>query len=234
MSIYLKKAEVTVRKNITSAIKREYRSWELPLIELKYPGSIHVQKFVWHEVTKERLEEIVGNVEKEYMRLQSYFGNDSESGTPIVQLAYGGLLDSARTLKPAMTDGIKRASVRPEDEIPEDFNGDLDSLIDGDDLLSDLGVEDEGSDVAEKTDDPINEDEAPLSMPTELTTRKAVDDAIVLLGGDPDPQDADDEAKEMLGAFVEDALISLNVEYGEDQSVEEKFHLFVGNQSATA
>lgn len=230
MGIYIKHAVIEVEKSVASTVIRECKAWEVPLLEVKYPDQVRLQKYFWHEVDQDKAEEIMGRVESVYEHLQAQFGKDEQEDIFLVQMVYGSMIQAKDTLLPQLRASVKRADTKPDDETPEFEDSPLS------DVLGDNNVLDELDESLDLDDDPaLSEDDEntiTLTMPDAIETREQIDAAIAMFGGDPMDEDSDEQALEMLGAFIDDALINRGLDIKDKDTVHDKFSMIIAEMKA--
>lgn len=110
---------VLIARDITSVVPKTIRPWELPIVQLKYPGQVSVGDFTAREIAE------YPDEEAEYERLTQVYGADEDSKQPFVTLAYGAgdagldalekaIKDSAEAPKPREARKSSRAAAKAE------------------------------------------------------------------------------------------------------------------------
>ena len=110
---------VLIARDITSVVPKTIRPWELPIVQLKYPGQVSVGDFTARKIAE------YPDEEAEYERLTQVYGADEDSKQPFVTLAYGAgdaglnalekaIKDSGEAPKPREARKSSRAAAKAE------------------------------------------------------------------------------------------------------------------------
>lgn len=232
--LFVKVALIKIKKNLSSTIVKEAKNWELPIFEIKWPGAVTIVKYFYHEYTSEQIAKMMGDVEELYEIMQKRFGEDPESGTPYVQIVYGGMMNVRQTLVPVLKQSVIQADEKPADEQPEEL-----TVQDrGANVLEMLGFQDEEEDVGEAQLVQVPNEEGEIDeveAPKLLRTREDIDAALMTFeGADPNDGADDEDAKEMLGAFLDDYLIAAGVVIDDIPTVDAKYELYLAMNDSDA